>query len=164
MDLDETVLNNIQYQIELDRAGAEYSPESWTEWTQKEAATLVPGAKGFIDTVNESGGHVAFVTNRKDFEQLATENNLAALGIERSRDFRVFLTRATPDAPGEKDARFAVVPQMLQAQGYDNVEVIAYVGDGKGDRPSEMVSAEFFCIDQGAMYGEPCAAVPGPGR
>ena len=34
-----------------------------------------------VQAVNQAGGHVAFVTNRQDREQLATENNLAALGI-----------------------------------------------------------------------------------
>ena len=79
MDLDETVLNNVIYQVEREQRGEAYSSESWYEWTQKENATLVPGAREFIKTVNDLGGHVAFVTNRSDKEQLATENNLSKL-------------------------------------------------------------------------------------
>lgn len=164
LDLDETVLNNVEYQIARERIGEGYSPESWYAWTQEAQATLVPGAADFLDQVNAAGGHVAFVTNRTDREQLATENNLAELGVRRGEDFRVLLTRAYPSAKGEKDDRFAIVPDMLAVQGFEGVEVVAYVGDNVGDKPAAPGDWQFFCIDQGAMYGAPCAAVPGPGR
>ncbi len=164
LDLDETVLNNVQYQITRERMGEGYSPESWFDWTQEARATLVPGAADFLDGVNAAGGHVAFVTNRTDKEQLATENNLAALGVHRGEDFRVLLSRTYPTAKGEKDDRFALVPDMLAVQGFEGVEVVAYLGDNVGDKPAETGGWQFFCIDQGAMYGAPCAAVPGPGR
>jgi len=164
LDLDETVLNNVDYQISREALGEGYTPESWHAWTQEERATLVPGADEFIDAVNAAGGHVAFVTNRTDTEQLATEKNLSAIGLHRGEDFRVLLTRAYPTAPGEKDTRFALVPAILAVQGFEDVEIVAYVGDNVGDKPKAPGAWEFFCVDQGAMYGAPCAAVPGPGR
>lgn len=164
LDLDETVINNVDYQISREALGEGYTPESWHAWTQEERATLVPGADEFIAAVNAAGGHVAFVTNRTDTEQLTTEKNLAAIGLRRGEDFRVLLTRAYPAAPGEKDARFELVPAMLAVQGFEGVEVVAYIGDNVGDKPKEPGPWEFFCIDQGAMYGAPCATVPGPGR
>lgn len=164
LDLDETVMNNVAYQISRERLGEGYTKESWFEWTQKEKATLIPGAADFFDAVNRSGGHVAFVTNRSDREQLATENNLARLGVRRNEDFRVLLTRAAPNGPSAKDERYALIPAMLAVQGYPGVEVVAYVGDAKGDKPAIEGDWRFFCIDQGAMYGDPCAEKPGPGR
>lgn len=164
LDLDETVINNVEYQISRDINGAGYSKESWYAWTQKEEATLVPGAAEFIEYVNDAGGHVAFVTNRRDTEQFATESNLAKLGLNRSVDFRVFLTRAEPEATSSKDDRFALISPLLAAQGYPNVEIIAYVGDGKGDKPTISGPWRFFCIDQGGMYGEPCTNVSGSSR
>lgn len=164
LDLDETVMNNVAYQISRERIGEGFTGESWHEWTQEEKATLVPGAAGFLDAVAAAGGHVAFVTNRRDNEQLATENNLAKLGVLRNEDFRVLLTRATPKGPSAKDERYALIPAMLAAQGYPGVEIIAYVGDAKGDKPAAEGAWRFFCIDQGAMYGDPCAEVPGSGR
>ncbi|MEQ9506391.1 MAG: HAD family acid phosphatase [Hyphomonas sp.] len=164
LDLDETVLNNVQYQVSRERISAPYTPESWYAWTQQARATLVPGAAEFLKAVYAAGGHAAFVTNRNDKEQLATENNLAALGVRRGVDFHVLLTRTYPTARGEKDERFALVPAMLAAQGFPDVEVVAFVGDNVGDKPAEPGDWQFFCIDQGAMYGAPCAAVPGPGR
>ena len=99
LDLDETVMNNVAYQISRDLLGEGYTPESWHAWTQEAAATLVPGAAEFVRHVNAAGGHIAFVTNRADSEQLATENNLYTLGLKRPDDFRVLLTRARPDGP-----------------------------------------------------------------
>ena len=164
MDIDETVLNNVAYQLRLDRSGDAYSSESWYEWTQEEKATLVPGSRAFIDAVRDSGGLVALVTNRRDIEQLATETNLAKLGVYRGEDFQVLLTRAEKAGDSDKQARFELVEQMLAVQGYPDLEIVAFVGDNLGDRPANAQGSAFFCIDQGAMYGDPCAARPGSAR
>lgn len=165
MDVDETVLNNVQYQIERDLSGTDYSDPTWVEWSNRQSATPVPGAVAFINTVNRLGGHIALVTNRRDTEQLVTELNLLAVGLQRGRDFRVLLTRARPNAPRDKQDRFDLVEPLVEAQSYAGAEVIAYIGDNVGDKPeTASVDWTFFCIDQGAMYGEPCADVPGPGR
>lgn len=165
MDIDETVLNNVQYQIERDLSGTAYSDPSWVEWTNRKKATAVPGAIAFINTVNQLGGHIAFVTNRRDTEQLVTELNLRELGLSRGTDFRVLLTQARPDAPRDKQARFDLVAPLLEAQAFPDTQVIAYIGDNTGDKPGRASEDwQFFCIDQGAMYGDPCAAIPGPGQ
>lgn len=162
LDVDETVLNNVEYQIRLDQRGETYSSASWHEWTAEKSATLVPGAKAFIERVNALGGHVALVTNRKQTEQLWTEENLAAVGLERAEDFQVLLTRGSCEECSDKEARFDIVPALLAVQGYPGVEVIAYIGDNKHDQPDPIGSAKFFCINQGGMYGTPCATSPQP--
>ena len=56
LDIDETVLNNVEYQIRREEIGEGFTPESWHEWTSEKSATLVPGAKDFIavgDKVSE---------------------------------------------------------------------------------------------------------------
>jgi 5'-nucleotidase (lipoprotein e(P4) family) len=165
MDVDETILNNVQYQIERDLSGTDYSDPTWVEWTNRKSAPAVPGAVAFINSVNRLGGHIALVTNRRDTEQLVTELNLSDVGLKRGRDFRVLLTRARPNAPGDKQARFDLVAPLIEAQSYAGAEVIAYIGDNIGDKPATSSDDwTFFCIDQGAMYGDPCATVPGPGR
>ena len=47
MDLDETVLNNVQYQVELFEKSETYN-QLVGAWVNKELATAVPGAKSFI--------------------------------------------------------------------------------------------------------------------
>lgn len=164
LDIDETVLNNVEFQVRLEETGASFTPEMWHAWTREEAATLVPGAKDFIERVNALGGHVALVTNRADSEQLWTEENLARVGLTRHDDFRILMTRAYPKGVSNKTPRYEIIPAMLGSQGYPDVEVVAYIGDNVGDKPDGSGDWQFFCIDQGAMYGDPCAAVPGPGR
>ena len=48
MDLDETVLDNSQYQVSLFELKETYNPESWSAWVNQKEAKLVPGAKEFI--------------------------------------------------------------------------------------------------------------------
>lgn len=160
LDVDETVLNNIVYQIERDRSGTTFSPESWASWTARREAGLVPGARDFLETVRTLGGHVALVTNRRSREQFDTEANLRALGIRRGELFDVLLTRGDT-GPSAKGARFALVGPLLEAQGLGDVEIIGYVGDAVGDRPAN-TTLPFFCIDQGGIYGEPCARTQMP--
>jgi 5'-nucleotidase (lipoprotein e(P4) family) len=156
MDLDQTVLNNIAYHIAQDGAGAQFTPETWRSWVEEREATLVPGAKEFIDRVNVLGGHVVFVTNRRDYEAAATVENLATRGIVEGRDYTALLTRLWPDMPSDKESRFASVPPLLDGLGYTRSETIAYIGDVVGDRPALLGSAKFFCIPQGGLYGENC--------
>jgi hypothetical protein len=41
--------------------------------------------------------------------------------------------------------------------------VVAYVGDNRDDRPHPVDPGDkFFCINQGEMYGTPCARRPTP--
>ncbi|MDM7860445.1 HAD family acid phosphatase [Alteromonas sp. ASW11-36] len=82
LDVDETVLDNSQYQVELDQSGASYSPASWNDWVQREEATFVPGAADFIRAVYDRGGSVALVTNREQSLDANTWRNLKALGLD----------------------------------------------------------------------------------
>lgn len=156
MDLDQTTLNNIQYQVALDERGASYAPETWRAWVEERKATLIPGARDFIQFVNHHGGTVAFVTNRRSYEREATIDNLRALGIESARDYALLLMREWPDGTDSKEERFAAVPQQLNAHGGDSMKVIAYLGDVVGDHPKALQQAAFFCIPQGDLYGKPC--------
>lgn len=64
MDVDETVLDNARYQVQLVRDGTTYDPQSWDRWIALRAAEPVPGVVDFIGKSQSLGYHVAFVTNR----------------------------------------------------------------------------------------------------
>ena len=81
MDLDETVLDNSAYQVNLDKTGRTYSPNTWGKWVTSERAVLVPGAREFIDLVLSLGGKLALVTNRNKQHDKHTWRNLVALGL-----------------------------------------------------------------------------------
>ena len=92
MDLDETVLNNVQYQVELFETSEKYNPTSWNAWVNKELATAVPGAKSFIlDFKDKYKGLIVFISNRDASTIKATRNNLDNLGLLFEDD--IFLLR-----------------------------------------------------------------------
>lgn len=156
LDLDQTVLNNIEYQVMLDRKGMPFSPSTWRDWVEERKATAVPGAIPFIARVNALGGHVALITNRRDYEAQATIDNLAALGVEKGRDYHVFIPRAWPDGSDSKAERFASLSVQYEALGYPDVNIVAFVGDVISDKPEPLKPAAFFCVPQGNLYGKPC--------
>ncbi|MEO9944347.1 MAG: HAD family acid phosphatase [Paraglaciecola sp.] len=79
MDVDETVLDNSQYQVMIDQTGGHYTSESWANWIAAKKATLVPGAAEFMKKVYSLGGKVALVTNREKSLDAYTWENISAL-------------------------------------------------------------------------------------
>ena len=84
LDLDETVLDNSRFEGEQALRRQPYTPALWTEWVRLRKAELVPGAKAFLDALQQRGVAVYFVTNRSADEEADTLANLVALGIDAS--------------------------------------------------------------------------------
>lgn len=113
MDVDETVLDNSAYQQHTEMNGEGYSPETWDAWVASESATLVPGAKDFIEAVFENGGRVALVTNRSKSLDVHTWRNLQALGVPVTSNNTCLMGRSEadkeamekPDIINDKDLR-----------------------------------------------------------
>ena len=135
MDLDETVLNNVQYQVELFEASETYNPTSWNAWVNKELATAVPGAKSFIlDFKQKYEGRIVFISNRDASTIKATRNNLDSLGLLFEDD--VFLLRKD-----KEDTKIVRRNEVLEGIGrmenYGPNSVLAYFGDQIGDFPND---------------------------
>lgn len=81
LDADETIISNVQFQIDLVAKGVPHSKELWDEWCMKGKATALPGAKEFCALVRELGGKVIIITNRQGPVKEATLRNLDALGF-----------------------------------------------------------------------------------
>ena len=157
LDIDETVLTNIEYHRMLDRKRVPFTPETWRDWVEQRSAVPVPGALAFIERVNSLGGHVVFVTNRRSYEEDATIDNLARIGLVKGRDYAFILTHTWPDGDKRKDARFIEAERRLSEGKHHSVRIIAYIGDQWTDKPSTLPhDAVFFCIPQGNLYGKPC--------
>lgn len=154
MDLDETVLNNVQYQVELFEKSETYNPTSWNAWVNKELATAVPGVKSFILDFKENyEGRIVFISNRDASTLIATQNNLKSLGLLFEDD--VFLLRK--DKQDTKIVRRAeVLGGVGRMENYGPYNVLAYFGDQIGDFP---VDSNFvFSINKfmfpNPMYGK----------
>tara|TARA_B100000575_G_scaffold294653_1_gene312703 strand:+ start:5147 stop:5809 length:663 start_codon:yes stop_codon:yes gene_type:complete len=97
MDVDETLLNNVEYNRRRDLLGLGYSSESWAEWVKEEAATPVPGSIEFVTQVLDKGGQIALVTNRERELDSYTWNNLTALGFPINRNNTCIMGRSQVD-------------------------------------------------------------------
>lgn len=97
MDIDETILDNSAYQVNLDHTGGSFTPASWDAWVASEKATMVPGAKSFMHRVLALGGKLALVTNRNRQLDNHTWNNLIANGINVSMDNACLMGRVSED-------------------------------------------------------------------
>ncbi len=128
LDADETVISNVQFEKELRLAGGDFQTASFTAWTARREATLLPGVLGFLDRVRELGGKIAIVTNRRQPTCPDTEANLQALSVP----FDVVLCR-TDD--GEKEPRWERVEDGAAAPGLPAVEILMWLGDNIMDFP-----------------------------
>lgn len=106
MDVDETVLDNSAYQQHRESLGLGYSSESWNAWVASEKASLVPGAKGFIEAVFEHGGQVALITNRDKALDAHTWNNLIAQHIPVTAENTCLVGRSAADKAAVAQAQF----------------------------------------------------------
>jgi 5'-nucleotidase (lipoprotein e(P4) family) len=130
LDADETVISNLQYQVERARAGLGFTPESWNEWVRRRAAEPLPGAGAFLSRVRDLGGRVAVVTNRLQSECADTAAVFEAHGLV----YDVMLCRPN-GAPSDKAPRFDAVARGTTPMGGPPLEVVAFVGDNILDFP-----------------------------
>jgi 5'-nucleotidase (lipoprotein e(P4) family) len=133
MDLDETVLDNSAFQSFLDRDRLNYSDALWGVWERdfpKEAG-LIPGAKAFIETAEQLGVTVVYISNRDEKLRDSTiaalrQNGLSLEGI----DNRLLLKTTTSD----KTERRKIV------EGRFNV--LIYLGDNLRDFSEEFKASQ----------------------
>ncbi len=129
LDVDETVLDNSEYEARLWRQGVTYTPDSWNAWVHEASAPALPGAKRFIDGVRSRGGRVVLVTNRDDALCDATRENLVAQRVEAD------LVLCRPPGVERKEARFRAVQDGTASSSLPALDVVAWVGDNIRDFP-----------------------------
>ncbi|MEQ8909945.1 MAG: 5'-nucleotidase, lipoprotein e(P4) family [Vicingaceae bacterium] len=121
MDLDETVLDNSPYNAQLILDGKSYSQESWSDWTTRTEAKLVPGAAEFIASALNRGYQIYYISNRSADEADWTVRNLSIHGINVEYDHVLLDETGT----GEKAER--------RQQVANSNEVIMFIGDNLAD-------------------------------
>lgn len=155
LDADETVISNLQYQIERARQGQSHTSESYDAWVKRREAVPVPGAGAFLARVRELGGRIAIVTNRLAAQCADTEAVFRAHQLV----YDVMLCRPA-GTPSDKNPRFVSV-QNGRAFGLTTpIDVVAFIGDNILDFPgltqSTRGSNEFgvrFFVIPNPMYG-----------
>jgi len=135
MDLDETVLDNSKYQIQLFENGLSYNIESWNNWVKTEVSDLVPGAKEFILHYKKNpNARIIYLSNREHKTLNATKNNMKKLGIYFDDD--IFLLKKN-DNDTKLIRRDEVFNGIKRMKKYGPQQVVAYFGDAMGDFPED---------------------------
>ena len=149
MDLDETVLDNSQYQVEIFEKGETFNMVSWANWVNRFDAKLVPGAKEYIDLVRQLGVQLIFISNRMDERLESTKKNMKKLGVYHDDD--IYLLRL--DKKDKKNIRRnEVFKGTSRMSTYGSFEVIMYLGDAMGDFEKTKFNNNF--IFPNPMYGK----------
>jgi 5'-nucleotidase (lipoprotein e(P4) family) len=130
LDADETVLNNVQFQVEIAERGQVYSAALWNAWVRRREAAPMPGAPAFLARARQLGGLIAIVTNRLVSECADT----IAVFERHALVYDAMLCRPD-DAPSDKNPRFASVASGAAFARTMPVEIVAFVGDNIHDFP-----------------------------
>lgn len=121
LDIDETVLDNSPFNVNMLREGFAYSEEKWAVWCERREATPLPGALEFINLADSLGIEVFYISNRAASLMDATIDNLAAYGFPNADTAHLLLKSHT----SSKDERRAVVRS--------DYEIVLLMGDNLGD-------------------------------
>lgn len=157
LDADETVLSNLTYQQELERARQTHTAALWNAWVRRREAVPMPGAKSFLDRVRSLGGRVAIVTNRLESECADTRAVFDAHALA----YDLMLCR--PDGgPSDKNARFAAVVAGTWPGATGPLEVVAWIGDNIQDFPALTQATRQQGPGAYAEFGSRYFALPNP--
>jgi 5'-nucleotidase (lipoprotein e(P4) family) len=104
-DLDETILDNSFIEAQLIKDGKEYSNALWKNWTDKSAATGVPGAVEFLQKAKQKGVTIFYISNRDTASLQSTLLNLKKLNLpDADTAHMLFLSNSS-----SKEARRQIV-------------------------------------------------------
>ena len=149
MDLDETILNNSTYQVENFNKGESFNMQSWAKWVNRSEATLVPGAKEYIELLRTLDIQLIFISNRMDERVDATKENLKNLGIFSDKD--IYLLRLD-----KEDKKYVRRKEVLMGTNrmspHGSFEIIVHIGDAMGDFQKGKIKNNFILPNP--MYGK----------
>jgi 5'-nucleotidase (lipoprotein e(P4) family) len=131
-DIDETLLNNSQWNYEHDILGKK---EGWDAFAARAISVDTPGAKELINRIHAMGGYVDMVTNRKGFLKEATEKNLRARGLYFDQVL-YYIGKPTDNWFPDKNSRFQAIIDGKTPAVMPQHKVIAWVGDNIQDMPN----------------------------
>jgi len=95
LDLDETVLDNSEYEIRIIRELGQYSPESFAQWCESAEAPAISGAAEFLAYAASRQVAVFYYSARKESLRACTARNLRTLGLPFASDSHLLLDDGT---------------------------------------------------------------------
>jgi acid phosphatase len=166
LDLDETVLDNRQFQTKQIREGWAYNNDYWAKWESggTNDVGVLPGAVEFIQHIQTLGIQPVYITNRNVRAQAETLAALERHGISVPTEL---LLCADVNTKSNKDSRRAAI--------LEKYDVLMYVGDNLRDfdnmfkddeslsDPAKRIDARKAKVDQERdKFGEDWILLPNP--
>lgn len=121
-DIDETVLDNSPYFIDLAKEGKVYSDSSWVQWTAQIKCDTIPGASNFIKYADKKGITIYYISNRLQEELIPTIKNLEKWDLPYADKEHVFLKNSNDNSKESRRLRIN-----------EDSEILLYLGDKLGD-------------------------------
>lgn len=121
LDIDETVLDNGPFMLQLIEQNMTFTEEMWQGWVGKADAKLLPGVQDFLMFCEMNGVQVFYVSNRAESMLESTMENMLKYNLPNVTPENIWLMKDT----GDKSERRAYV--MRQAN------VLLYIGDNLRD-------------------------------
>ena len=158
LDIDETVLSNIPFQVKMVKDGTAFNPKLWDEWVQKAEATPVAGAKEFLQFADKNKVQIYYISDRTDAQIDATIKNVEAHGLpDQGRDHLMFKKEGDKSKEGRRQEVIKHT-NLVMLFGDNLVDFAEFSTKSEEDRDKmfEQLKAEFgdkFIIFPNPMYG-----------
>ena len=160
LDLDETVLDNSDYQAWMVANNESFSEKTWGVYVNTVTSRAIPGALEFSKYADSKGVKVFYVSNRTGELEEATRKNMEKFGFPMGGNVDTVLLKKEKDEwkSSAKSPRWAHV-----AKDY---RVLLQVGDNLGDFMDEykgsVAERQASMEAQKAMWGERWIVLPNP--
>ena len=158
LDIDETVLSNIPFQVKMIKDGTAFNPKLWDEWVQKAEAKPVAGAKEFLQFADKNKVQIYYISDRTDAQVDATIKNLEAQGLPvQGRDHLMFKKEGDKSKEGRRQEVIKHT-NLVMLFGDNLVDFAEFSTKSEADRDKmfEQLKAEFgekFIIFPNPLYG-----------
>ena len=158
LDIDETVLSNIPFQVKMVKDGTAFNPKLWDEWVQKAEATPVAGAKEFLQFADKNKVQIYYVSDRTDSQVDATIKNLEAQGLPVQGRDHIMLKKEGDKSKEGRRQEVIKHTNLVMLFGDNLVDFAEFSTKSEADRDKmfEQLKAEFgdkFIIFPNPMYG-----------
>jgi acid phosphatase len=145
VDVDETVLDNSDYQAWNAVKDTSFDPKTWTMFVNTVTSRAIPGAAEFCQYAVSKGVKVFYVSNRTAEEEPATRKNLEKFGfpIDTTMD-TVLSSREKPDWTSAKGTRRAFIAKEYRVLLNLGDNFSDFTDDYRGNETQRLVVLEQY--------------------
>jgi 5'-nucleotidase (lipoprotein e(P4) family) len=155
-DIDETLLDNSPYAVEMAKKGQTYDQSTWLEWTTKATAKPMFGSQAFYNDAAKKGVEIFYITNRSVKDKPGTIENLKKFGFPYADDMHV-IVREIVSSKEQRRQKIARTHEIVLLLG-DNLSDFSAVFDKKTEQQRQQGVA-----DNATAFGKKFIILPNSG-